>query len=54
MYYEMKEDLPKFITWFFVKPMLAKEVPMNKWPENKIVDYKYDGNRYQYTKKEIM
>jgi len=34
----------------FVKPMLAKEVPMNKWPENKIVDYKYDGNRYQIHK----
>ena len=23
---------------------------MNKWPENKIVDYKYDGNRYQIHK----
>ena len=31
----------------FVSPMLAKEVPMEKWPTNKIVDYKYDGNRYQ-------
>ena len=31
----------------FVSPMLAKEVPMVKWPTNKIVDYKYDGNRYQ-------
>ena len=34
----------------FVKPMLAKEVPMNKWPENRIVDFKYDGNRYQIHK----
>jgi len=31
----------------FVKPMLAKEVPMNKWPTDFVVDYKYDGNRYQ-------
>ena len=31
----------------FVKPMLAKEIPMGKWPDDKIVDYKYDGNRYQ-------
>ena len=27
--------------------MLAKEVPMNKWPTDFVVDYKYDGNRYQ-------
>ena len=31
----------------FVAPMLAKEVPMNKWPTDFVVDYKYDGNRYQ-------
>ena len=50
-YYEMKEDPPmKLSHGTFVKPMLAKEVPMNKWPENKIVDYKYDGNRYQIHK----
>jgi len=35
----------------FVAPMLAKSVPLNKWPKNKIVDYKYDGNRYQIHKK---
>lgn len=35
----------------FVKPMLAKDIPMKKWPTNKIVDYKYDGNRYQIHKK---
>jgi DNA ligase 1 len=30
-----------------VRPMLAKAIPKNKWPKDKIVDYKYDGNRYQ-------
>lgn len=35
----------------FVSPMLAKAVPLNKWPKNRIVDYKYDGNRYQIHKK---
>jgi DNA ligase-1 len=35
----------------FVAPMLAKAVPLSKWPKNKIVDYKYDGNRYQIHKK---
>ena len=50
-YYEMKEDPPMELSHgTFVKPMLAKEVPMNKWPENKVVDYKYDGNRYQIHK----
>ena len=50
-YYEMKEEPPCNLSHgSFVKPMLAKEVPMNKWPENKIVDYKYDGNRYQIHK----
>ena len=37
-YYEMKEDPPMELSHgTFVKPMLAKEVPMNKWPENKVV-----------------
>ena len=50
-YYEMKEEPPMYLSHgTFVKPMLAKDVPMNKWPENKIVDYKYDGNRYQIHK----
>jgi len=50
-YYEMKEEPPMNLSHgTFVKPMLAKDVPMNKWPENKIVDYKYDGNRYQIHK----
>ena len=47
-YYEMKENPPTVLSHGgFVSPMLAKEIPMNKWPTNKIVDYKYDGNRYQ-------
>lgn len=37
----------------FVRPMLAKEVPMGKWPTNRIVDYKYDGNRYQIHKEGV-
>ena len=50
-YYEMNEKPPMNLSHgSFVKPMLAKDVPMNKWPKNKIVDYKYDGNRYQIHK----
>ena len=50
-YYEMGENPPTLLSHgTFVAPMLAKDVPMNKWPENKIVDYKYDGNRYQIHK----
>ena len=49
--YEMSEEPPMNLQHgLFVKPMLAKEVPMNKWPRDKIVDYKYDGNRYQIHK----
>ena len=47
-FYEMNELPPTNLSHGgFVSPMLAKEIPMNKWPTNKIVDYKYDGNRYQ-------
>lgn len=50
-YYLMGENPPMEVSHGnFVAPMLAKDVPMNKWPENKIVDYKYDGNRYQIHK----
>jgi DNA ligase-1 len=50
-YYEMGEEPPTILAHgTFVAPMLAKDVPMNKWPSNKIVDYKYDGNRYQIHK----
>ena len=31
----------------FIAPMLAKEVPESKWPTNKLIEYKYDGARYQ-------
>ena len=31
----------------YVAPMLAKAVPKNKWPREKLVEYKYDGARYQ-------
>jgi DNA ligase-1 len=31
----------------YVAPMLAKAVPKSKWPRNKLVEYKYDGARYQ-------
>ena len=49
--YQMSEEPPMNLQHgLFVKPMLAKEVPMNKWPKDKIVDYKYDGNRYQIHK----
>ena len=51
IYYEMNEEPPMDLSHGqFVKPMLAKDVPMHKWPKNKIVDYKYDGNRYQIHK----
>jgi len=47
-YYEMGENPPnKLSHGGFIAPMLAKDIPMDKWPTNKIVDYKYDGNRYQ-------
>ena len=31
----------------FIAPMLAKEVPESKWPRAKLIEYKYDGARYQ-------
>ena len=50
-YYESNTEPPMNLEHgSFVAPMLAKEIPMNKWPENRIVDYKYDGNRYQIHK----
>ena len=52
-YYEMNEEPPMNLTHgAFVSPMLAKAIPMNKWPTNKIVDFKYDGNRYQIHKQD--
>ena len=47
-HYEADSEPPTILSHGgFVAPMLAKEIPMNKWPTNRIVDYKYDGNRYQ-------
>ena len=47
-YYESNSEPPMNLEHgSFVAPMLAKEIPMNKWPIDRIVDYKYDGNRYQ-------
>ena len=34
----------------FVRPMLAKIVPPEEWPEERILEYKYDGARYQIHK----
>ena len=31
----------------YIAPMLAKAVPKEKWPKEHIVEYKYDGARYQ-------
>ena len=31
----------------YIAPMLAKAVPKSKWPRNKLIEYKYDGARYQ-------
>jgi len=51
-HYEKGETPPmNLVHGKFVKPMLAKEIPMAEWPKDKIVDYKYDGNRYQIHKK---
>ena len=52
-YYDMNEEPPTVLSHgTFVAPMLAKELPMKKWATNKIVDYKYDGNRYQIHRQE--
>jgi len=50
-YYEMNEEPPMNLTHgSFIKPMLAKALPMKQWPDSKIIDFKYDGNRYQIHK----
>ena len=50
--YEMNaEPSCELVFGRFVSPMLAKSVPMKKWARSKIVDFKYDGNRYQIHKK---
>jgi len=50
-YYQMGSEPPMNLSHgSFVAPMLAKEIPMEKWPKDKVVDFKYDGNRYQIHK----
>jgi DNA ligase-1 len=34
----------------YLKPMLAKVVPKEKWPKNRLLELKYDGARYQIHK----
>jgi DNA ligase-1 len=34
----------------YLKPMLAKAVPKEKWPKNRLLELKYDGARYQIHK----
>lgn len=50
-FYERDIEPPVNLTYGkFIKPMLAKEIPTKDWPTNFVVDYKYDGNRYQIHK----
>lgn len=50
-YYEMGEEPPYELSFgSFVSPMLAKAVTLDKLPKEKILEYKYDGNRYQIHK----
>ena len=52
-YYEMDEEPPYELSFgSFISPMLAKAVALDKLPKEKIVEYKYDGNRYQIHKEE--
>lgn len=50
-YYEMGEEPTISLEYGqFLAPMLATSLPKKQWPKDKIVDYKYDGNRYQIHK----
>ena len=47
-YYERKETPPNNLTvGRYISPMLAKAVPKSKWPKSFLIEYKYDGARYQ-------
>ena len=51
VYYSTNQTPPNdLVIGRFIKPMLAKEVPIEKWPKKHIVEYKYDGARYQIHK----
>lgn len=47
-YYFREEEPPNDLkVGRYIAPMLAKAVPKEKWPKEHIVEYKYDGARYQ-------
>jgi len=51
VYYSTNQTPPNdLVIGRFIKPMLAKEVPKEKWPKESIIEYKYDGARYQIHK----
>jgi len=51
VYYTTNQTPPNdLVIGRFIKPMLAKEVPKEKWPKERIIEYKYDGARYQIHK----
>jgi len=51
VYYTTNQTPPNdLVIGRFIKPMLAKEVPKEKWPKEHIIEYKYDGARYQIHK----
>ena len=48
IHYERGETPPNdLVIGRFIKPMLAKAVPKEQWPKESIIEYKYDGARYQ-------
>ena len=48
VYYTSGETPPNdLVIGRFIKPMLAKAVPKEQWPKESIIEYKYDGARYQ-------
>ena len=50
-YYANEQEPPNDLKFGrFISPMLAKVVPKEKWPKEYIVEYKYDGARYQIHK----
>lgn len=38
----------------FIPPMLAKAMDKSRWPKEQILEYKYDGARYQIHKRDIV
>jgi DNA ligase-1 len=51
MYYGKEQTPPNDLkVGRFIAPMLAKVVPKEKWPPRFIIEYKYDGARYQIHK----